>query len=409
MTVRREIGQARLAYPAALVLALGPAGSACSDSPPVGGQCRPITSIEMVEVPTLVWGPADQQEPYHLPDGVFDAFWSNDLPGPGKSVSFNMPSPENYRLKGPSLVELQNDVAKTFSSSLAAEDTTETAYNYRHWVAGTYTLDGTTVYALGHHEWYGCLTNNDCMGDRWLKSWVNSITHFTSTDGGASWSPTSVTDPPTGHVVVHPQQWPAWPYTGQYYNHHGMFMPSGIIRDGDHFYSAFWYLHRTGDGPTGIERQGISMLRTRDISQVTGWEVLNAAGVFESLATATEPFGLMLDLVWGSHSQAIVYDPMACQYVMFFAPSYEEPLVKYATSATLGQPEWSTPAMVGGTDTLEHDGYVGILDPDSDGLNFESVGETPYFFYAVTDTADVFSRELYRRPLKINHGASSGR
>jgi len=114
---------------------------------------------------------------------------------------------------------------------------------------------------------------------------------------------------------------------------------------------------------------------------------------------------MVVSLQWGSHSQAIVYDPIACGYVMFYNPAHEEPLVRYAVTASLAQPAWSAPGAVIGTEALDHDGYVGIVDPTSDGLNFERVGEAPYFFYAVTDPTDVFTRELFRQPLRIHHAS----
>lgn len=380
-----------------------PLAVACSDASGPAQTCRPITTVELVGTPTRIWSSADKVEPYHLPDGVFDAYWSRGGVGQALSVTLNLPGSENYRMRGPSLLELQNDRAKTFSSAASAEDPAESATNYRHWITGTYTLDGTTVHALGHHEWYGCLPTGDCSGLRQLRSWVASLTHFTSTDGGATWRQTSPTSPPVGHVVARPQPWPGYPMDGPYYNHYGLFMPSGLIREGEFFYSVFWYLHRTGDGPSGIERQGISMLRTRDISRPAGWEVLDAAGVYQGLATAQEPFGLILPLVFGSHSHLIVYDPVACRYVLFFAPAHLEGPVQYSTSTTLSAPSWSTPATVTGTETLTHDGYIGVIDPSSGGMNFEFVGEDSYLFYALTDPGDVFSRELFRRPLRINH------
>jgi hypothetical protein len=206
-------------------------------------------------------------------------------------------------------------------------------------------------------------------------------------------------------VVVHPQPWPGYPYEGPYYNHYGMFMPSGLIHENDYFYSVFWYLHRTGDGPTGIERQGVSMLRTRDITQPVGWEVLAASGEFEDLATAVEPFGMIMPVTFGSHAHTIVYDTVACAYVLFFSPASLEGPIQYVVTPSLAEPSWSAPATVAGTETLEHDGYLGVIDPTSEGLNFERVGEEAFFFYAVTDPQDVFSRELFRQPLRLSHSS----
>lgn len=110
-------------------------GAGAAGAPADG--CRPITTIELTGTPTRIFSAADKVEQGHLPDGVFDAYSSREAAGQDTMISLNLPGSENYRMHGPSLLELASDPNKTFGSASSAEDPSETAYNYRHWITGT--------------------------------------------------------------------------------------------------------------------------------------------------------------------------------------------------------------------------------------------------------------------------------
>lgn len=96
-------------------------------------------------------------------------------------------------MRGPDLLHLTMDPNEIFSSTQSASQIPENLYNYHHWLAGPYSLDGKTFYSLAHSEWYACLLNANCdqavtnNESASLNSWTNTVNSSVSTDGGASW------------------------------------------------------------------------------------------------------------------------------------------------------------------------------------------------------------------------------
>jgi hypothetical protein len=172
------------------VLSVGGLAPADASPPPLPR----IAQIRVAGPPVLVFDHlVDKRAPFHLPDLPATAWREAD-----GTVNVSIVHFENYRMRGPDLEHLASDPTPTFSSTLQASDVVESSYNYHHWIAAPYTLDGRTVFALAHTEWYACLLNGDCnvhvaptassTGSYQLNSWANTITSFSSADGGASWA-----------------------------------------------------------------------------------------------------------------------------------------------------------------------------------------------------------------------------
>jgi hypothetical protein len=368
-----------------------------------------ISSIEISGNGILVFSRTQKVEHDHLPDATLHAFINS-----AGTISLTVPHLENYRMTGNSLLNLTSDPNKTFSSYLKASDVNEANYNYHHWITAPYTPDGTVFYALAHHEWYACLAAGDCstgsdLTSNYTNSWVNSITHFTSRDGGASWSQTGSG---TEHVVVHPEAWGTKSYA--MLNHYGMYMPSPIIKERDYYYSVIGYQHRdfSGPGPQGVvDRIGMTLIRTSDISSTRGWHVWNKEASYTSISTTSEPFTVIrgdLNTLAGS----LVYDTLAQKYILIYYDWNKPLLIWYMTLDDLDNPVFSEPKTIVGSDIYVRAAgfppgfdasYFKILDPLSPGQNFEFTGENPFLFYTVTDPSDVYLRDIYRVQLKINH------
>ncbi len=82
-----------------------------------------------------------------LPDLPVRAF--RDAQG---SIQLNLSFTRNFRLIGPNFDSLKPDCQVTLASDV---DPDPSHYNFKEWMGSTYTLDGQTVYALIHNEWYG--------------------------------------------------------------------------------------------------------------------------------------------------------------------------------------------------------------------------------------------------------------
>ena len=109
-------------------------------------------SVEIVGDEELVYDwSVDRCADEELPDLPVRAF--RDARG---SIQLNLSWITNYRMIGEDLDSLKTDCQVTLRSDL---DGAPSHYRYSEWMGSTYTLDGTTVYALVHNEFYGYETS----------------------------------------------------------------------------------------------------------------------------------------------------------------------------------------------------------------------------------------------------------
>jgi hypothetical protein len=397
---------------------------------PPGTSRAKIESIQLIGPPVIVFDHLrDQQEPYHLPDETVNAW--KDSHG---TVNLTIPHFENYRMRGPTLESLVSDPMRIFSSTTQAEDITEDHYDYHHWLISPYTLDGKTVYALTHTEWYACLLEGDCSAENNMpNSWVTSNNSFKSDDGGATWSANGLYE---NHLIANLGNY----WTGSQelalrvyqtaLNHSGFMAPSRLIKEGAYYYSVGWELHRdfsmldttTGEAP--IDKYGFAIIRTKDITEAAGWEAWVAGNTFQAVSAGS--FGVFLPqengLVINPGQAQLIYDLNAKTYILFFS-SWDHNAIYYITTKRLASPSWSEAKMVLGSDTFQVDprnpdgqnpcnigfvpnNYVSVIDSDSPGLNFEFTSGSPWLFYVVNPAlcgGDNLARDLYRVRLSIKY------
>lgn len=67
-------------------------------------------------------------------------------------IQLNLSSPTNYRMIGPDLDSLELDCNPTLTSDSNPDPS---QFSHQEWMGSPYTLDGETVYALIHNEYYG--------------------------------------------------------------------------------------------------------------------------------------------------------------------------------------------------------------------------------------------------------------
>lgn len=128
----------------------------------------PVAKIVGTEEVVFDWS-RDRCAETNLPDLPVRAF--RDADG---MVQMNLSFTTNYRMIGKDLDSLKPDCKVVLSSDL---DKDPSHYNYSEWMASTYTLDGRTVYALIHNEFYGS-ESTFAYGTR----------DFGAVQGGNNWS-----------------------------------------------------------------------------------------------------------------------------------------------------------------------------------------------------------------------------
>lgn len=274
------------------------------------------------------------------PDSSFFAFRSAD--GMVHLTGNNWPA--NYRMNGSSLDSVQRSCSPTYVSP---QDPVGPDLEYREWLVSPYTLDGTTVYALTHNEWY-C---NDGSG-------ISGITLLVSTNGGATYAH------PQNYKIAGPPA--SWNGSCPILAGNGF---SNIVSKGGYYY-AFYVV--TG-GFT-------CMMRTTNLADASSWQAL-ANGNWQPLSAQCD---VPPPLSNGYFPFSLTYSTYLNSFVaLLFGPQG----VFYSTSTDLlnWSPQQSMLAFSpGGTDGFgQANGltliYASLLDPNSN-QNFETIGQQAYLY-----------------------------
>jgi hypothetical protein len=427
----------------ALLLVLqGCGGSSASSSPPPPPTTKTIAQIKVVGQPVLVFDhTTDQQQPLNIPDEQITAW--REASG---TVDLLIPHYEAYRMRGPDLLHLTIDPNEIYSSTQSGSQITEDLYNYHHWFAGPYSLDGQTFYTLTHSEWYACLLNGDCNQTTanglpaTNNSWANTINSFVSVDGGASWQLNAVN---SNHVVAKT----AYYWTGslaltdeiylQALNHSGMFQPTRVIKEGTYYYAIGYYIHRdfTQTNPSQgvyqapVDKEGYALIRTNDVTNPNGWQAWTGGSTYQPLSNQNVAVFLPQQngLQVNAAPPQIVFDTIAQSYILIYTPysvnscpgavGCGSNAVYYITTKSLANPSWSQATPILGTAQLLTDpggplhgfndgNYPSILDNSSAGFNFEFTSGNPLLFWSTFPGqygGNNLGRDVYRIQLSVTY------
>jgi hypothetical protein len=416
------------------------AGVAAAAPPPAD---LTISSITIQgDAPAIVFDHArDQVQPYNLPDAAVAAW--KDADG---GVNLMIPSFENYRMRGSALHDVRMDTREVFSSEAQAQFIQEAQFDYNDWLISPYTLDGRTVVALTHMEWYACLLNGECTNpstgvDYTAPSWVTTLTALVSIDGGATWSPQGGG---SAHVIANEFGY-HWAGTEALrsrlyvtavnhgnYDQTGLIAHTRVIREGAYYYALgdiivrdFTHANpRTGLAPVLVT--GFIEMRTRDVTDPAGWQIWVAGSQFMPITRASvtatygrDPytpvststnFGVFLTTPNPTLGQ-IVFDTQSGLYILV-TPDFSNPGLFYATTRSLARPRWSSATLIGRSDAasarafvfdpradrndpgarppcstyargFQPANYPSLLDATSPGLNFEFFNGQPELYYVV--------------------------
>jgi hypothetical protein len=361
--------------------------------------------------PRIVFNPkTDACDGHDVPDAPARAYRD----AKGHVVLFAMHF-ENRALRGPDFDNLKLDCRVVFRGSGNADPA---AYDDRSWIASTWTVDGTTVSALIHHEYQGNQHKGRCSFEEYIKCWTNSVLAVTSSDAGVTFAkPKGSPIVASSHVVASPQVVASWPFrqdVGQG-RHRGFFNPSNIFSDGTHA-----YVFAATTGWTGQDH-GACLFRNVDPRDPAGWRAWDGEGFRvrfgdpyrekpDPLKTCKPiaPFPAPVGSITRHRDSGLwigVFQAAAN------AGSLPVSGIYYATARNLTQ--WSEPRLLMAGATLYDDAcksrgrlinYPSLIDAKAKGRNFDDVGNSAGLYIGtirVEGCNPTSDRTLERHPVSI--------
>ncbi len=315
----------------------------------------------------------------------------------------------NRRMSGPDLDHLTRDCGVIMPSHYNPDPA---KFDDREWIHSTYTLDGTTVFALVHDEYQGHTHPGRCPSGEYFKCWYNAVTLAVSTDGGLSFGHA----PPPGHLVAG-IPYPYVPDSGPA----GIFQPSNIVRnDADDHYYALLRVQQYRDQP-----QGTCVMRTTDLADPGSWRAWGGAGFgVRFINPYMEPnerpqdhicrpvsydeIQLMVEsLTFNTHLDRFLLVGTAVDRdregntVSGIYYSTSDDLIDWTPREPIVKAESRHTYRCGDPDPVA---YPSVLDPDSTSRNFETTGKRAYLYFTrfnYESCQETLDRDLVRIPIEF--------
>jgi hypothetical protein len=295
------------------------------------------------------------------------------------------------------------------SSLLSRESSDPSVYSGFRFIVSIWTDDGQHVSALVHNEFHA--EHFDlCSFKASTACWYNTIVAASSADAGWSFQ---LASPPLVVAGV------AFTQDVEQGRHRGFFSPSNIVKSNQYFYM----LADTTGGPG--QAGGLCLFRTTNVFDPTSWRGYDGQGFgaatidayrqSPSLYRPCKPVDHLATI--GSIS---LHRPTGRFLAVFQGPDAAHPNGQIAYSWSDDLIHWETPRNLldvpdmssrNCNDRIRY-GYPSILDPDSPGRNFDTIGDEPFLFltrFHVSDCRLPPDRDLVRIRLKISGTGQSNR
>ena len=354
--------------------------------------------LDVVGQPETVFQWSTQRcEDLDIPDLPTRAF--RDASGNVQLISAHF---RNRRFVGPDFEHLAHPCSLILTSSGNADPA---AFDDNEWIAGTYSPDGQTVYALVHDEYHGWEHPGQCPSSPYGYTpacWYNAITLAVSTDGGATYvnqpQPRLVASVPFRYV---PDNGPL-----------GMFSPSNIVHNPkDNYYYALVYLNLYGP------RVGTCLIRTQNLADPTSWRAWSGGRSFDT--SFVDPYRdqddpnahlcMPLEHLNPGDMQpgSLTYSTVARQWLWvgqaiggaYFSLSPD--LINWSPPKLFFRAQVTWDYECGNADPIE---YPSLIDPASTSRNFDTAGGTAYVYFTRFHPASCqlgLNRDLERVALRI--------
>jgi hypothetical protein len=318
---------------------------------------------------------------------------------------------KNRAMIGPNLNSVKRNCAIIYQDGQSADPS---RFDDDGWLESFYTLDGRTVQALVSHDYHPGRHHLRCGSSKADQDgcWYSDIITATSRNGGRNF-----TSPPPG---------PARFIAGAPYRFDpdhvapvGVLVVSNIVA----FENAYYVFVSTA--ADGAQKGGSCLLRTANPEVPSGWRAWDGHGfnvqfidpwttpVYSPEKHVCEPVA-PAQLTWAVRSLLALAGGRGFVVTMDGAVNkpngVHTPVI--ATSASADLLHWSKPEVAEEfephdavcTPTSKHTtiyGYTSLLDPASPGRNFETVGDTAFFYMLRYQRCGGLRRDLVRQPVTI--------
>jgi hypothetical protein len=249
-------------------------------------------------------------------------------------------------------------------------------FDDRKWLAGFWTEDSQSIFALVHNELPENLRPSLCPSRIYFQCWYNSIVAAQSKDGGFHFYR------PQDAVVAAPDA----PYSVTPGRPVGYFAPSNIIKRNDYHYAMIWA------EKLGSQKRGQCLFRTSNLALGSSWSARDGRS-FTSLmkspylkAAGEESSNVCEPLHQLDHVRGIVQHWRTGLYLAFMMKV--RPRLGLYVSSSPDLLHWSTARLALDLETVVGPncekaprlGYPSLIDPSTD-RNFTTVGDTGFCIY----------------------------
>jgi hypothetical protein len=289
-----------------------------------------------------------------------------------------------YALIGSNLTQMKKNGCHVAFRSPKNPDPAQ--YNDQTWLAATWTDDGKSIAAIGHHEYHGELHPGMCAGKTPRECRYGVLSLLGSKDGGDTFT----------HVNLRPIAAVDVPQRFDQGKDIGFFQPSNIME-----WEGLKYVFvRTSGG--GKQLPAACLMRAKNPLEPESWEIYDGKGFRRSLfdpykdEAAKDPVCAQIPglngMVWGllRHRQRGVFIAI----LVVNEPGTKT--LRLATSVSTDLLNWPKPLFVDGI-KFEWSGecsdgpvyhYPSLIDPDAPGRNFDTTGDDALLFLTVIHRKD---------------------
>lgn len=326
----------------------------------------------------------------------------------GTILLFTPHQPKFYLMRGSSFRSLRRDCNAAYTSEDGRDPS---LYNNREWLTVPYRI-GDTIHVVAHNEWHDPVAANCKPGDTSPANpcWMNSLTHFTSTNGGASFGKST---PPSHVIAPAPRRWDAGNPAAR--SPFGYLQPAGIVRKTDGYYYLLFYAI---PDPSRQDDQGICLMRTANLADPASWRAWNGTDFSLPLGNPYLATGSTVTpctfVVRTSATGHVTFNSYLKKYVLAGttvtsnAPAdrgafmfLSDDLLSWSAPQQLRFANFPFPPWQGPSGTsVNGESYHSLVDHDDTTINFENSGQTAYLYWTQwNDHPQEWDRDLRRQPI----------
>ncbi len=373
------------------------------------GETRLVAA--MVGAPQVVFDPARHAcDGHDVPDAPLRAY--RDAGGTLRAFGLHY---ENRRLSGSSLLALKLECPVVFRANGRPDPA---RYDDRSWITATWTEDGQRISALIHHEFQANRHPGRCRFKEYIACWWNTILGAESDDRGASFR------------LLEPAVVAGTPFRSEIGQgrHRGFFNPSNIVRHQGRLHvligTTGWSPAEGGsDQPGGVCLFRAESLANGDWHAFDGktfaarfpdpYRTESGQGRRQPRCQLIAPFPMPVGSVTRHRGTGLFLAAFSANQGTpdGFGGTYPRSGIYTASSRDLVR--WSPPQLLMETRSLSDNAcgadvlrsYPVLIDPDSEGRNFDNTGDSALLFYSemrIAGCDHTSDRKLVARKVRIS-------